>query len=133
MENYETLLLLVKQVFIYKIPPRTTSKGVKAADWDVNAFLWTGRMRVLQVNDDTCTLVFEDSKTGELFASCPYTSSSVVEQVTDSSRYFVIKIVDKVTGQHAFVGLGFPERSWAFDFQVALQEFLKYVFLFILP
>ena len=66
--------------------------------------------------------------TGELFAKCPYDlEGTAVEAVVDSSRYFVIKIVDGISGNHAFVGLGFPERSWAFDLNVALQDHVKRV------
>lgn len=63
---------------------------------------------------------------GELFVACPYTDEKSVEAVLDSSRYFVIKVVDLDSGRHAFLGLGFAERSDAFDFNVALQDFLKY-------
>jgi hypothetical protein len=65
--------------------------------------------------------------TGQLFAQCPYDASgSSVEQVTDSSRYFVLKIQDVASGRHAFVGLGFTDRNEAFDFNVALQDHQKY-------
>jgi hypothetical protein len=48
-----------------------------------------------------------------------------VEACIDSSRYFVIKVVDPNTHQHAFVGLGFQERSYAFDMNIALQDHFK--------
>ncbi len=45
--------------------------------------------------------------------------------VTDSGRYFVLKIVND-QGRHAFIGIAFNERNDAFDFNVALQEHKKF-------
>jgi hypothetical protein len=57
-----------------------------------------------------------------LFAQCPYTNKSTVEQVNDSSRYFVLRVADG-QGHYASVGIGFKQRSEAFNFKVALQDF----------
>ncbi|CAD7701927.1 unnamed protein product [Ostreobium quekettii] len=48
---------------------------------------------------------------GEEYAQCPVPNdkqvSTAIEPVVDSSRYFVLKVVDRASGRHAFVGLGF--------------------------
>ncbi|KAJ3320579.1 Vacuolar protein-sorting-associated protein 27 [Boothiomyces sp. JEL0866] len=103
-------------------PSPAKPQEAPASDWDVNSFLWTGRLRIISVGDD-CALHLEDNTTGELFAKCPVTEGAV-EPVLDSSRYFVIKVVSP-TGQYAYVGLGFQERSFAFDMNVALQDHQK--------
>lgn len=46
-----------------------------------------------------------------------------VEPVTDSSRYFVMRISDEKTGREAHVGMGFRERNDALSFKMSLQEY----------
>ncbi|KAI9331629.1 adaptin ear-binding coat-associated protein 2-like protein [Obelidium mucronatum] len=126
-DRYESVLLVIRECTAYRIPPRSSAKGYKAGDWDVNSFLWKGRMRVIAKGDD-CYINLEDSTTGELFAMCPYPPDGThVEPVLDSSRYFVLTLVDPTSGRKAFIGMGFQERSDAFDFNVALQDHIKRV------
>jgi len=56
---------------------------------------WTGRLRLVAKGKD-CILKLEDKTTGELFAKCPIDQypGIAIEAVTDSSRYFVIRIQD---------------------------------------
>jgi len=122
-DTIEQTLIVIKQCFVYKIPPRATAQGHKAADWDLQNPMWTGRCVATSIGDK-CKVKLEDPNSGELFATCDVTGSSV-EPVTDSSRYYVIKIEDG-SGRRAFIGMGFTERSDAFDFSAALQDHAKY-------
>ncbi|KAJ3020613.1 UNVERIFIED_CONTAM: hypothetical protein HDU68_010091 [Siphonaria sp. JEL0065] len=130
-DRYESVLLVIRDCTAYRIPPRASAKGYKASDWDTaSAFLWKGRLRIIARGDE-CFINLEDATTvvaGELFAMCPYPpDGSHVEPVLDSSRYFVLTLVDKASGRKAFIGMGFQERSDAFDFNVALQDHIKRV------
>ncbi|EXF80129.1 hypothetical protein CFIO01_09101 [Colletotrichum fioriniae PJ7] len=69
-------------------------------------------------------IVLEDPSNGQLFAAAPYTSINAVEPVLDSSRFFAVRVMDG-QGRKAVLGVGFEERSEAFDFGVALQEAQK--------
>ncbi|KAJ7972633.1 Adaptin ear-binding coat-associated protein 1 NECAP-1 protein [Quillaja saponaria] len=127
-EAFEHTLLVVREVSVYKIPPRSTSGGYKCGEWLQSDKIWSGRLRVVWCKD-RCEIRLEDPNTGELFAACfvyPGQRESSVETVLDSSRYFVLKIEDG-QGKHAFIGLGFAERNEAFDFNVALSDHDKYV------
>lgn len=46
-----------------------------------------------------------------------------VEQVIDSSRFFAVRVVDGK--RKAILGIGFEDRSDAFDFGVSLQAVQK--------
>ncbi|CAH1439600.1 unnamed protein product [Lactuca virosa] len=127
-ESFEHTLLVVREVSVFKIPPRSTSGGYKCGEWLQSDKIWSGRLRVVSCKD-RCEIRLEDPNSGDLFAACfvyPGQRESAVESVLDSSRYFVLKIEDG-TGKHAFIGLGFTERNEAFDFNVALSDHEKYV------
>lgn len=127
-EAFEHTLLVVREVAVYKIPPRSTSGGYKCGEWLQSDKIWSGRLRVVSCKE-RCEIRLEDPNSGELFAACfvlPGQRENSVETVLDSSRYFVLKIEDG-SGKHAFIGLGFAERNEAFDFNVALSDHEKYV------
>lgn len=75
-----------------------------------------------------CVLKLEDKSSGELFAKCPVDQypGIAIEAVSDSSRYFVLRIQDD-SGRAAFIGIGFSDRSDSFDLNVALQDHFKWV------
>ncbi|KAG9303286.1 hypothetical protein G9A89_013612 [Geosiphon pyriformis] len=125
-DEYQSVLLVIRECFVYKLPPRSSSKEYRAAEWgDMEAFLWKGRLRIIAIGEK-CFIRLEDGTTGELFAESPYDpKTNSVEPVRDSSRYFVLRVEDK--GRHAFIGMGFQERSEAFDFQVTLQDHIKHL------
>ncbi|KAL7274114.1 hypothetical protein RUND412_003001 [Rhizina undulata] len=135
------ILYICPKVHIYAVPPLTSNTGYKAAEWQVDsekARIFTARVKIVETStqgfDENGELVdekvrtdvrLEDPATGELFANCPYEGSHCVEQVVDSSRFFAIRVVDGA--RKAILGIGFEERSEAFDFGVALQEVRRYL------
>ncbi|XP_073147124.1 uncharacterized protein At1g03900-like [Henckelia pumila] len=127
-ETLEHTLLVVREVSVFKIPPRPSSGGYKCGEWLQSDKIWSGRLRVVSCKT-RCEIRLEDPNSGELFAACfvnPGQREKAVESVLDSSRYFVLMIEDG-SGKHAFIGLGFNERNEAFDFNVALSDHDKYV------
>lgn len=125
--EYESVLLVKREVFVYILPPRQSARGYRAADWSLNSPAWTGRLRVVtKSTENTLYLRLEDGTSGCLYAQCPVESfpSEAVEQVLDSSRYFVVRLVSE-GGRSVLVGIGFAERSDAFDLNVAIQDHFK--------
>ncbi|XP_072106269.1 adaptin ear-binding coat-associated protein 2-like isoform X1 [Mobula birostris] len=121
----ERLLCLKDGVKVFRVPPRATSRGHRASDWNLDRPDWTGRLRMTGRGDLVCVRL-EDRMTGELFAEAPIDTypGIALESVTDSSRYFVLRIQDG-TGRTAFIGVGFSDRGDAFDFNVALQDHFR--------
>jgi len=100
---------------------------LRASDWKLDQPDWTGRLRITS-KGKIAYIKLEDKVSGELFAQAPVEQypGIAVETVTDSSRYFVIRIQDG-TGRSAFIGIGFTDRGDAFDFNVSLQDHFKWV------
>lgn len=82
----------------------------------------------LVAKGNAVALKLEDKVSGALFANCPVDTypGVAIESVSDSSRYFVIRVQDD-NGRSAFLGLGFGDRSDSFDLNVALQDHFKWV------
>uniref|UniRef100_A0A8C6Z6U2 Adaptin ear-binding coat-associated protein 1 n=1 Tax=Nothoprocta perdicaria TaxID=30464 RepID=A0A8C6Z6U2_NOTPE len=125
--EYESVLCVKPDVNVYRIPPRSSNRGYRASDWKLDHPDWTGRLRVTS-KGKTAYIKLEDKVSGELFAQAPIDQypGIAVETVTDSSRYFVIRIQNG-TGRSAFIGIGFVDRGDAFDFNVSLQDHFKWV------
>ncbi|XP_020024434.1 adaptin ear-binding coat-associated protein 2 [Castor canadensis] len=124
---YESVLCVKPEVHVYRIPPRATNRGYRASEWQLDQPSWSGRLRIT-AKGQVAYIKLEDRTSGELFAQAPVDQfpGSAVESVTDSSRYFVIRIEDG-NGRRAFIGIGFADRGDAFDFNVALQDHFKWV------
>ncbi|XP_033084134.1 adaptin ear-binding coat-associated protein 2 isoform X4 [Trachypithecus francoisi] len=125
--GYESVLCVKPDVHVYRIPPRATNRGYRAAEWQLDQPSWSGRLRIT-AKGQMAFIKLEDRTSGELFAQAPVDQfpGTAVESVTDSSRYFVIRIEDG-NGRRAFIGIGFGDRGDAFDFNVALQDHFKWV------
>ncbi|CAK9294360.1 unnamed protein product [Gordionus sp. m RMFG-2023] len=126
MDDYESVILVKNNVSIYNIAPVYGKTKYKAADWKLDNPDWTGRLKLISIRDK-CSIKFEDAD-GKLFAACPVDKypGNCIEGVSDSSRYFVIKLLSE-NGRSAFVGLGFLDRSDSFDLNVALQSHFRWL------
>lgn len=123
--DVESLLWTCKETYVYQIPPLKNENGHRANDWDVNKWLWSGALK-LTSKGNTLNIILHDPNTGELFANCPVKEkgSKAVDQVIDSSRYFALRI-DDGKGRHAYVGMGFRDRSHAYDFNATMMDHWK--------
>ncbi|PRQ18720.1 putative PH domain-containing protein [Rosa chinensis] len=68
-EAFEHTLLVVHEVSVYKIPPRSTSGGDKSGEWLQSDRIWSGRLRVVSCKEQ-CEIRLEDPSSSELFAAC---------------------------------------------------------------
>ncbi|GAV60146.1 DUF1681 domain-containing protein/Methyltransf_11 domain-containing protein [Cephalotus follicularis] len=126
----ELLLFQVSECYVYLIPPRKSAASYRADEWDVNKWAWEGTLKVVSKGEE-CIIRLEDKSTGELYAQAFLREGEQhpVESVIDSSRYFVLRIEENFGGRlrHAFIGIGFRERTEAYDFQAALHDHMKYL------
>eukprot|EP00918_Siedleckia_nematoides_P061564 GHVU01134352.1.p1 GENE.GHVU01134352.1~~GHVU01134352.1.p1 ORF type:complete len:233 (-),score=48.42 GHVU01134352.1:359-1057(-) len=121
-EEIERIVLKKNDVFIYKIPPRPPG-GHRAEGWQ--ECMWRGKLQIV-AKGSGCSVKFLDANAGTLFAVCPVPKdqAAAIDKCVDSSRYFAVRL-DAGDGRHAFVGMGFDNRSDAFDFSCALTDFAR--------
>ena len=125
-DTVEQTLSVLNTAQVYKLPPRPSTAGWQCADWPKTNHIFTGRVMIVALGKQ-CTIKLIDPNTGTLFAQCPLDNDKPelsVEPVVDSSRYFVLRVSDG-SGRSAFLGIGFLERSDAFEFNVTLQDHVK--------
>jgi len=128
----QRVMLVTNGVHVYGIPPLSSNRGFAASSWTsptqpTAQQIFTGRLRVIETSIDPTIkvdIVIEDPSTGELFAAAPYTSTAVVQQANDSSRFFAVRVQGE-GGMKATLGIGFEDRSPALDFNIALGEAQK--------
>lgn len=136
----EIPLLTIREVFVYRVPPLAAASGHRAEQWGLEKPVFTGLMKISRLDDRCLVRLYQPPKEGELgaqavlFAVCPITLGNgrflphYCEHVMDSSRYFVLRCEDeKDASRVAYVGVGFRERSIAFDFKAALDDFVRSV------
>jgi len=107
----------------------TYSWHCRAEDWNLATPLQTCSLLV-ERRGDTLTFSFLAAPDNNLFAQAiiDITTGQMMkhclEQVVDSSRYFVLKIQSS-TGREATIGFGFRDREEATDLRECLQHYEK--------
>ena len=139
---FEQLLLTVKEVFVYKVPPLKSASGHRAEEWGLEAPLFTGLLKIFQRDKKLRIVLFSYKDPQSLstaeenlveFGECPIEVKpkedimAFVDAVIDSSRYYVIRLKDPRSNRHVNIGIGFREREVAFDFKNSLNEYVKYI------
>ena len=130
-EASEEVLWRCEEAYVYQLPRAlNSSHGHRADDWDVDNWLKAVRVTVA-ARGDRASVRMSDRETGELFASVPVPVdrplSTAVEPVIDSSRYYVVRVVDEASGRHAFLGFGFRQREESSAFTACLDDHMKYL------
>jgi hypothetical protein len=97
-----------------------------AEDWDLSTPLKTVQLLVERRNDSLC---FDFTHNNALFCAASVQTgdnekipSNWLEQVVDSSRYFVVKI-QGAGGKEATIGFGFRDRDFALNLREAIQHY----------
>merc|ERR1711937_956597 len=120
----ERSLLVKGECLVYRIPPQTKAAGWKANDWNLKKPDWNGKMKLVTMGKGAkIKLVEKDNDS--LFRECPIETypGLAIQSVTDSSRYFVIKVNED--GKNVYLGLGFEDRSDSFDLNSTLHDYFK--------
>jgi hypothetical protein len=126
MADVEVLHFVANRVYTFNMNGVTPSpSGYKASDImekTGNKHMWTGGLRIVGRGDQNLVLLehCDDGKSG-VYVSVEANNKNV-EPVFDSSRFFILRVVNKQSGKVALVALAFNEKNIAYDFKVALRD-----------
>ncbi len=154
--EYERTLAWIEEVFVYRIPPLSSSAGHICESWGLSNPLWTGSLKLVGVGE-AVYLLFLHRENGE-FARTPRFDvrrvglpggprlSALLSRAIDSSRYFVVRVVHSgpdrphdaghgVNSVHLesdvqrgiLLGFGFRERNSAFEMNAAIDDWIRQV------
>ena len=128
---WETLLK-VRRCYAYQVPVSDGHISVQCESWGLEKPIFTGEMHVLAKNHYLHIRLTAD---GATFADTVWLDCSTVNKPTpleafidnarDSSRYFIIRVGDPPGPKPRRVvpiGIGFRERSHAFDLTAAIKD-----------
>ena len=73
----EVLLWTCQEMYVYQIPPLKNESGHRANDWNVEKWLWSGRLRLMS-KGTMLKVLLEDATSGELFATNLFNSNGVI-------------------------------------------------------
>jgi len=127
----EISMFKAPECFLYKVPPLKIASGHRAEDWGLGSPQLTGRVEIVGVGTTAEVRVFKQDDGAKPVAVCPVRCAAgspavgaVVDDVVDSSRYFVLRLED-AKKRKAYLGLGFRERDVAYDFKATLCDFKR--------
>ena len=100
------------------LPPSFLAHAVQMTTAEENMWLNVAKEDGTPVA--TCPIVLKDEGPESL-------PEFYAESVVDSSRYFVLRIVDVASQRTAFIGIGFRERHTALRFKETLQDHCRFV------
>jgi len=126
IEEAEYTLGAFTEANIYQVHP-----GTMSASGDFLADSWTEKHFItavcgeILVHGERVRIVMKDLKSRELFAECIVEDETSVTDTVDSSRYVVMKLKDPASGRVALLGMGWRERTNAYDFKATLRDHQK--------
>ncbi|KAJ0111256.1 hypothetical protein Patl1_02418 [Pistacia atlantica] len=96
----------------------------RADEWNVNKWAWEGTLKVVSKGEE-CIIKLEDKSTGEV--DFVYFVLRIEENIGENYVASSSKFDRSGRLRHAFIGIGFRERTQAYDFQAALHDHMKYL------
>jgi hypothetical protein len=129
-------LLTIRRCFVYNVPTREGHLSYYCEAWGLDTPIFTGELHLLAKQQYLHLRLSLDGQTfaDSIWLDCatvgkPVPLESFIEGARDSSRYFVIRVGDAGVKPKRVVpiGVGFRERSQAFDLMAAIRDRINLV------